>query len=76
MDKSSLFVFYRQEIFEILSECTHSEELYFDEFENKISGLWAAAFREGVEEVEFHGLLEEAIPGRDIQFNHIFKKVG
>ena len=73
MDKSKLFSFYRHEMHEILIECTHSDELYLDEFENKISGLWAAAYREGVEEGEFHKLLDEVFPGHQIEFNHLFK---
>ena len=76
MDKSKLFVFYRHEMVEILTECTHSNELYYEEFENKISGLWAAAYREGLEEHDFDGLLNEVLPEHSIQFNHLFKKVG
>ncbi len=76
MEKSKLFVFYRHEMVEILSECTHSNELYYEEFENKISGLWAAAYREGLEEKEFNGLLREVLPEHQIQFNHLFKKAG
>jgi len=75
MDKSNLFGFYRHEMMEILSECTHSEELSYDEFQNKISGLWAAAYKEGLEEVEFNHILEEVFPNHGVQFNHLFKKV-
>jgi len=74
MDKSNLFGFYREEMVEILSECTHSDELYYDEFRNKISGLWAAAYREGVEEIEFNHILEEILPNHGVQFNQLFKK--
>jgi hypothetical protein len=74
MDKSKLFIFYRREMTEILSECTHSNELYFEDFENKISGLWAAAYREGLEERDFYQLLSEVIPEHKVEFNYLFKK--
>ncbi len=74
MDKSNLFGFYRHEMIEIISECTHSDELFYDEFENKISGLWAAAYREGIEETEFNSILEEVYPNHGVQFNSLFKK--
>lgn len=74
MERTKLMEFYHHEASEILSECTHGDELYFDDFENKISGLWAAAYRDGVTEGDFQSMISEVYPEREVKFNLLFQK--
>lgn len=41
--------FYRHEILELITECTHNGELDKEEFDNKVTGLKAAALVDGHE---------------------------
>lgn len=51
--------FFRSEVSEVYSECTHRGILDLDEFCNKISGVWAAAQVQGVQKEEFISLISE-----------------
>ncbi len=54
--------YFRSEVIEVCSECTHSGALDLDEFCNKITGVWAAAQVDGVAESEFENLIAEFAP--------------
>lgn len=60
--------FYIQEIHEFISECTHGGVMDEEEFKNKISGLQAAAFVDGFNQVEFQKWVSE------IRFIEVEKK--
>ncbi len=50
--------FYENEIFEFINECTHDGELDIKEFDNKITGLQAAALVDGIEKPVFQKMVQ------------------
>lgn len=58
--------FYQEQILEILSECTHGGVLSLEEFDCKISGLFAAAKVDGFNLKEFTGWVEKE---KDASYN-------
>jgi hypothetical protein len=63
--------FYRLEVYELISECTHNGEFDKDEFDNKVSGLKAAALVDGHDAGWFMEMVsqclfpcDEAIPSK------------
>jgi|DeeseametaMP2916_FD_contig_21_328860_length_481_multi_8_in_0_out_0_1 hypothetical protein len=53
--------FYKERILEMMSECVHSGEFDHEEFENKVSGLKAAAVVDGLSQESFSGLVSTAL---------------
>jgi hypothetical protein len=54
--------YFRSEVFEVYSECTHRGALDLEEFCNKVTGVWAAAQVDGVCESDFQDLVSELAP--------------
>ena len=59
--------FYEEQVFEFISECTHSGHLDYEEFENKISGLATAAQVDGIEKDKFNQLVAKALKNNQDQ---------
>lgn len=53
--------FYSFEVQELISECTHGGEFDSEEFDNKISGLKAAALVDGLDPQDFNSLVQQAL---------------
>lgn len=53
--------FYESEVLEFISECTHGGEFDVEEFDNKISGLKAAALVDGFIPEDFNKLVNQAL---------------
>lgn len=59
--------FYQFQVYELISECTHGGELDQEEFNNKISGLKAAALVDGHDAKWFMGMVSQCLfPGDDL----------
>lgn len=53
--------FYQEKLEEMIHECVHSGELDSEEFENKVSGLKAAALVDGLSHDQFKGLVDTTL---------------
>lgn len=53
--------FYQYEVYELISECTHGGELDKEEFDNKISGLKAAALVDGHDHKWFMNMVSQCL---------------
>lgn len=53
--------FYRFEVYELISECTHNGELDQEEFDNKVSGLKAAALVDGHDAFWFMDMVSQCL---------------
>jgi hypothetical protein len=52
--------FYETEVLELISECTHGSEFDHEEFDNKVSGLKAAALVDGMRPEDFNDIVAKA----------------
>lgn len=53
--------FYQFEVYELISECTHGGELDTEEFNNKVSGLKAAALVDGHDPKWFMSMVAQCL---------------
>lgn len=53
--------FYQSEILEFINDCTHDGELDIEEFDNKITGLQAAALVDGIEKKTFQEMVHQGL---------------
>ena len=52
--------FYEAEVLELITECTHGDEFDREEFDNKVSGLKAAALVDGLRPESFNKIVTDA----------------
>jgi len=59
--------FYFNQIKELIMECTHNEVFDSEEFNNKISGLQAAALVDGLCPIEFEHMINQTFKGDSVK---------